>query len=87
MQPDDHSASRDGQSGFPIESDVEGVVQTWLVEEGDEATVGESLVQLEQVVQSEPDTQIHSVIQRGKRHLLPGLLIFDETMEASSGNY
>ena len=59
VQPDDPLCEVETDKAvFPIESDVEGVVQTWLVEEGDEATVGQSLVQLEQVVQSEPDTQI-----------------------------
>lgn len=58
VQPDDSLCEVETDKAvFPIESDVEGVVQTWLVEEGDEAAVGQPLVKLEQVP-SEPDTQI-----------------------------
>ena len=84
MQPDDPLCEVETDKAvFPIESDVEGVVQTWLVEEGDEVTVGQSLLNWSKLFNPSRIRRSHAVIQTWQsRHLRRrGCFIFggDET--------
>ncbi|MGC6505312.1 MAG: thiamine pyrophosphate-dependent enzyme [Coraliomargaritaceae bacterium] len=58
VRPDDSLCEVETDKAvFPIESDVEGVLETWLVEDGETVSVGQPLVELGQVPIA-PDTHI-----------------------------